>query len=395
MSEQIGSPSTWRRAVTASLVIATMLSTESCHTEENANQASIAIGSVELPPVSANINPQTGLINHTKADFPNTLSDNQTIPRCFTEPLKPQYDFGLTGPAPQRSNFKNVSAFDKALNSYFQTPLIVHSISLPFKDGRPSGMPADSPTRNVLSSIVKIDMKVGISDYWGSGFTTIDAHGKEVIVTAAHVGAVVPLKDLTISSMNGKTIHPNGGCYVNENIVDSKQIAVESFAPILPEGRGTSSIDLAILTLPYSIGNLALGFDAKQSQRGDWVQFTNFEQGSSLNCPANFYGLITSNYNEPLSALTGLSNQPNAAAAEVNRSAPGESGGLVSTNDKIVGLSFAGTDKPGYYDSPIDLATRNIFLPKANYGFDGGITPASAAIVGANTIELALGSSKA
>jgi hypothetical protein len=398
MSEQVSSSSHWRKAAIG-LLIASMFSTESCIITENGNQPTIAVSGNELPPVEPNINPQTGLINHSMMDLAKSQNGNQIISRCFTEPLKPQYNFGWPGPVPIRHNFKNKTDYDKALNDFFNKPseFTYNSprISLPFMDGKLLDMPTNSASGKVLDSIVKVSTK----DYWGSGFTTLDAHGQEVIVTAAHVAANVPLKNLTITSMSGKNIHPVGGCYINEDIgltvTPPNQKIVENFAPIKSEGQGTSSIDLAILVMPHNLGNTALGFITKDSQRGDWVEFTNFEVGSSLKNPANFYGLITSNYDEPLNALTGLSNQPNAIAAEVNRSAPGESGGLVSANDKIVGLSFAGTDKLGYYDSQIDLASRNIFLANANYGFDGGITPASATIVGADTIELALRSSKA
>jgi hypothetical protein len=288
--------------------------------------------------------------------------------------------------------FKSKAAFNHALKNYFSTPTDARDtsipINLPIISSKPEGMPSSSPSDTVLNSIVRIST----SKYQGSGFTGMDAHGKEVVITAAHIGAKARLKDISITAMNGITVHPNGGCYINESIsyVDSR--TVESFAQ-LPKGNGASNIDLSILTIPQTLGTTALGFVDHSASRGDWIQFSNFEIGSSLEQPANFYGLLTSSApHNAFEALTGISYTPNAY---LNRGAPGDSGGLVSVGDRIAGLSFAGNDEPGKYISQEDIAAVNVHFPGAVYGFNTGFAPAEAWLIGSQTIQLALTSIKA
>ncbi len=347
--------------------------------------------SASIPPQLGSINPDTGMIVAKYEGSAPMVASDTVIPRCFSRPLAPQYDFNAPGAPPLRKMYKDKASFDRALNKYFSTSANANSakvmLSMPVVNGRPDGMPKNSSSGTVLKSLARITTK----EYQGSGFTSEDAHGKDVVVTAAHVGAKARLKDISITAMNGRTVHPTGGCYINEEISYVNDLAVESFSEF-PKDDGVSNIDVAVLTIPQTLGTTALGFVNNQVSRGDWVQFNNFELGSTLEHPANYYGLVTSSPQTPLEAITGITY---AANTTLNRGAPGDSGGLDSVGNRVAAISFAGDDKPGRYLSEEDMTAEGISFPGAVYGFTTNFAPANAFMIGSQTIQIALSSEKA
>ena len=399
MSEFIGRSKYIRRIAVAGAILGAALSAESSTANAATPNITAKASIAAKPPVSAKLN--NGFIEKTRTGSAPKVRGNETLPRCYEEPLQPQFNFGAIGEIPSRKNFKSDEAYDNAINNYSinlnDSIKPTQGLTIPFSNGMPESMPTAEASPSVLNSIVKIEF----GESWGSGFVTEDSYGNDVVVTAAHVGAVAPLDSYSIYTRNGHEVKPTGGCYIYENINlnSNTNSAVESFIPFLAEGQGSVSEDLAILTIPKGLGAKALEFSNNQPQRGSWVEFTNFQTGSSLQNPANFYGLTTSTTPfAPFETLTGLSISPNESIQEqyVNRIEAGASGGLVTEDNKIVGESYAGDGFPGTYLSQAELATDDqVTLPGANYGFNTGVIPAHGSVITNSTLELGLESPNA
>jgi hypothetical protein len=202
---------------------------------------------------------------------------------------------------------------------------------------------------------------------------------------------------------DGRSVRPSGGCYIYETTAydENTKTETESFAPFKSEGQGAVEVDVSVLTIPQTLGTTALTLASQTTRRGGWVEFTNFELNRPIKDPDNFSGLVTSSPPYlPFTALTGLISYPNPSEAKryelADRAEAGISGGVVTQNGRVVGLSYAADSWPDYYDnaSLIEKAD-NVDFPGADYGFSTGFTPDTVALIGEDTIESALKSPKA
>jgi hypothetical protein len=329
-----------------------------------------------------------------------TVDPADTLPHCFDKPLPLQEEktFPTLPELSKDGSYKKYLAamkiYNKTMNRWSEA-MAPHKLSLPIINNEPEGLPPLSPEPNVDDAIVRINMGNG---YYGSGFLVDDSEGREVVVTAAHVGAVAPLGGYTITDMAGAVTRPVGGCYVYENIDFSKTgNSKDVFTPFKQAGQeGSVFEDVAVLTLPQQFGNTVLNFAAQPVKRGDWVRFTNYQANVSINSPADYYGLVAST--PPYSTFetyTGLVNYttPSEAVTDpyANRAVGGCSGGVVTENGKVVGMSYASDAYPDFYDNAQSLQeANNIYFPNAVYGNQTGFTPTSTSLISASTIETVL-----
>lgn len=173
-------------------------------------------------------------------------------------------------------------------------------------------------------------VKVSIPDFYGSGVLTHDAHGDEVVLTAAHVTANTPINKISVSNAEGKTTHVLGGCYIFENQGRFISFGADHF----------EDLDLAVLKLARPIGGAALDLAATQPERGDWVFFKNYQMWTPIKSPATYAGIVTTDIAQTMefNALTGLQFWRGKNYALRG----GASGGpVVNENGELVGISTA------------------------------------------------------
>ena len=257
-------------------------------------------------------------------------------------------------------------------------------IDLPFINGKVTSMPDVANSPDLHSGIVKIVDKSDKSH--GSGFAIDDAHGNQVIVTAAHVAAEMKAKNLRVINTAGNTTTIDAGCYVygdHETLMDPKTV-----------NEGSQNFDIAILSLKKSLNLQSLPLSSTNGpERGQWMRFTNFGADAPPDKPRDFYGVTADG--QPYDYVTVISDIcafPADRAAEEYATCGfvgGGSGSVVTdTSGEVQGIAVSGMNYSDYFEDAEGLKNRfNMSFPGAPYGFESGFTPDDTSVVPVRTIK--------
>jgi S1-C subfamily serine protease len=319
------------------------------------------------------------------------------IPRCFDKPQAPLFKEPQEPRVPHYRG-ENFQQFNKVWRRFTQadkrwqdvTSGRLPALTIPVHNGLAEGDPIYLPP--VEERIDKSIVAITTSKWSGSGFLTTDQKGREVVVTAAHVVSNAKLNALTITGENRVSTHPSGGCYIYENEGHFKKLTPDNPAPV--------EFDIAILRLQKPLGRYVLKLSSKPAQRGQWVEFANYQGLHEPGNPAHYTGVVISKPSdfwglEVLNGVEKLNTPVTLGELEDSQTGPGASGGaVVNLRGKVVGISV-GSDKDGIYTGREALKDiYNVRMPGAKFGDEYGFVPVVASLVPSATISKALRSKK-
>lgn len=219
----------------------------------------------------------------------------------------------------------------------------------------------------------------------GSGFI-VEAAGRPVVVTAAHVTRDLPLADLRIADLAGRRVGVLEGCYAFQE--GDSVIPVENYA------GEVFSLDVAVLVPVGPVGATALPIAAEAAAPGEWVFLDNFQGEFRASYGRDLYtAVMVAGYPWGTStALTGVGtlHQPDdrhppsgPGAMDLrpeNAFTPGGSGGAVIDLDgQVVGMSI-GSSNPEFLD-PGTLSGMGVQISGIDVGYATGIEPVAAILV--------------
>jgi len=283
-----------------------------------------------------------------------------------------------------------------------------HKLNVPVVSGyaEGSGPAPDSVANQVAGEIVEITA----SDWKGTGVITTDAYGRQVVITAAHVVGTESPGDLTITTQDGRQVHPTGGCYIygrngNKMKLENPSAGEEKKNLPIPDS------DLAVLGLASPLTSHPMPIADAEPAAGHVVDFVNYQSAygpdNSLfsddlyTDPAAYEGIVapTGDIDGPdLSVITGAQNMgpsPTNGEFQAIHIEGGASGGPVVTVAngivKLIGISTAGT-KDGVSFSPSDISTLwYTNFRGADSSQNAGFDPTVATVMPVSLINRALG----
>lgn len=256
--------------------------------------------------------------------------------------------------------------------------------------------------QRVSQDVVEITAAQGGNVLWkGSGFITTDAEGNQVVVTAGHVDGGMNADQLTITTSDGRHVHPEGGCYIWANNGQLQPFTQGSEQPV--------DSDIAVLALSQPLVHHPLGVATSDPAPGSTVDFQNyqgdygpqhtlFSDDTLIGSQASYTGIVApSHAGDPdLEVITGVNNvdgpYPSQQQFETTHLTPGGSGGPVIENGVVFGVSDASVAERGKpYISAGNLSNwYNISFPGVNIGEQSGIEPENAIVMRSWLIRKAL-----
>lgn len=220
----------------------------------------------------------------------------------------------------------------------------------------------------------------------GSGFL-VNAGGRTVVLTAAHVTRDSAYEDLVVVDLNGQRSPVAGGCYAPRR---------ENF----PEEQLSAGVDAAVLIPAHPVGSAALTIGDRPSP-GDWVLLNNFQDPFELSYGRNLYsavatgGVVRAGSFEIVTGIGTLHqpedrHPPTGPGGTEQRpeyaSGPGASGGLVADlQGRAVGMTVQAT----YTMTITDLTGWGASITGVTPGPTSGVMPTVATAV-SPTVLLAL-----
>jgi len=233
----------------------------------------------------------------------------------------------------------------------------------------------------------------------GSGFI-VEAAGRPVVVTAAHVTRDLPVADLRIADVAGTRVGVLDGCYAFQE--GDTSIPVEVYA------GEVHSLDISVLVPAGPVGTTALPIAPEAAAPGDWVFLDNFQGEFRASYGRDLYTAVVlyESWLSPYSALTGIGtlHQPDdrhppsgpgvTDLRPENAMIGGASGGAVIDLDgRIVGMSI-GSTLVDYLD-PGQLSAMGVEISGIDVGYTTAIEPVAAIVIPPDDItavlEIAIG----
>ncbi len=218
----------------------------------------------------------------------------------------------------------------------------------------------------------------------GSGFI-VEAAGRPVVVTAAHVTRDLPFADLRIADLAGRRVGVLDGCF-----------AYQMDGTLVPPdySDGVVSLDVAVLVPAGQVGTTALPIAAEAAAPGDWVFLDNFQGEFRASYGRDLYTavMVTGYLWGAATALTGIGtlHQPDdrhppsgPGATDLrpeNAMIGGASGGaVIDLGGRIVGMSIgaSGTE----FLEPGTLSGMGVQISGIDVGYATGVEPVAAILI--------------
>ena len=247
--------------------------------------------------------------------------------------------------------------------------------------------PADDPT--VEATLKDANVIIEHGDMHGSGLVTTDAHGEQVIVTAAHVVANNNVRTLKVTNSDEQVVHITRGCYMYEDRGKKVNLTQQDV-----DAPGLHEYDIAVLRPDKPLSSEPLKIAKGLPSRGTWLKFVNNQLENTPDYPADYNGLVVSRKPDSYgdSVLTGLEPWQKHIGGESSYTInPGASGGMVANiqTGEVVGISVGG--EGGYIDSTTLHQSYNVDF-NVPTGNKIGIVPVVATVIGGDIIRKAVAS---
>lgn len=355
------------------------------------------------------------------------FEDGPTLEACYDipQPLPkfpeyPDYDPAALPEMPDSSQYdytpEGTAAWDSAFAAYkeqsdafyaehearvneWRETLDPPNIEVPVTHGIAEGDPIN-PSRALSAAATAAVVRISVEGGKGSGFVVLNEEQEPVVITAAHVVIGESLNDITITTNEGETASPTGGCVIYEKDgrpVDTSEEEKNGYYP---------DYDIAVLTYEDDLNITPLPVAKEMPAVGDWVYFVNYQGAygpkESLDSselfagPAEYTGIMTPKYPTTThrSVITGARDMgPNYTRSYFDsiHMRPGASGGpVLDEAGEVIGISVATTPE-GIYLGPDDLnKIYNIDFRDTDEKPDKSFRPTNAIVLGTNILNLVL-----
>lgn len=220
----------------------------------------------------------------------------------------------------------------------------------------------------------------------GTGFIVTDDSGEQIVITAAHVLGDLSTSGITITAANGQSTHPIGGCYLY-----GKSGEKPHKPEVTPDESGYEDVDAAGLILSSPLTSKPLSVADAPPEAGAVVNLVNYQgdfgpQNSLFGdplagAPAAYPGIVAPSWpNDPeIQVVTGANTAFGSSITkeeyDASRGQAGSSGGPVVYQNKVVGISVAGTRNKDYLSYNQLQNIYGMHFSGVTYGASSGFEP--------------------